>query len=71
VAAGENALVAYLLAPFFLSLFAMSAPLFGGTDPYAALGLHTAVGLVRSAAFAWFVVWVTGVMRRAGIHVRL
>jgi predicted acyltransferase len=71
VAAGENALVAYLLAPFFLSLFAMSAPLFGGTDPYAALGLHTAVGLVRSAAFAWFVVWVTGVMRRAGVHLHL
>ena len=36
--AGENALIAYLLAPLLLSLFALTAPLFGGIDPYAALG---------------------------------
>ena len=69
--AGENALIAYLLAPFFLSLFAASAPLFGGTDPYGALGAYTWTGLVRSAIFAWFVVCITGVMRRAGIRLHL
>ena len=33
--AGENPLVAYLMAPFLLSLFALATPLFGGTNVYA------------------------------------
>jgi predicted acyltransferase len=69
--AGENALLAYLMAPVLLSLFALSAPLLGGRDPYAALGETTAVGLVRSAAFAWAVVRLTGWMRAKGVRVQL
>jgi predicted acyltransferase len=69
--AGENALVAYLLAPFFLSVFAASAPLFGGTNLYEALAENTAVGLVRSALFAWMVVRLCGLLRRSGLRMQL
>jgi predicted acyltransferase len=71
VLAGENPLLAYLLAPLLLSLFALAAPLFGGTDPYAALGATTGVGLVRSAVFAWLVVRLSGFMRSKGVRFQL
>ena len=69
--AGESPLVAYLMAPFLLSLFALSAPLFGGTNVYEALGATTGIGLVRSAVFAWLVVRLTGWMRSKGVRVQL
>jgi heparan-alpha-glucosaminide N-acetyltransferase len=69
--AGENPLVAYLMAPFLLSLLALSAPLWGGTDFYEALGGTTGIGLVRSAAFAWLVVRVSGFLRSKGVRVQL
>jgi heparan-alpha-glucosaminide N-acetyltransferase len=69
--AGENPLVAYLMAPFLLSLFALLTPLLGGTDYYAALGRTTGIGLVRSAVFAWLVVRLSGWMRSRGVRVQL
>ncbi len=69
--AGENPLLAYLMAPFLLSLFELSAPLVGGTNVYAALGATTGVGLVRSAVFAWLVVRLSGWMRSRGVSVQL
>ena len=69
--AGENPLLAYLMAPFLLSLFALSAPLFGGTDSYEALGGTTGVGLVRSAVFAWLVVRLSGWLRSRGVRFQL
>ena len=69
--AGENALLAYLMAPFLASLFALSAPLFGGTNLYEALGQTTGIGLVRSAVFAWLVVRLSGWMRSRGVYVQL
>jgi heparan-alpha-glucosaminide N-acetyltransferase len=69
--AGENPLVAYLMAPFLLSLFALSAPLFGGRDFYAALGETTGIGLVRSAVFAWLVVRLSGLLRSTGVRIQL
>jgi len=66
--AGENALVCYLLPTLFLSLFAMSAPLFGGTNLYEKLGEATWIGALRSAAFAWIVVRLAGRMREAGVR---
>jgi predicted acyltransferase len=69
--AGENPLVAYLMAPFLLSLFALSAPLLGGRNVYAGLGETTAIGLVRSAVFAWLVVRLTGWMRSKGVRIQL
>ncbi len=69
--AGENPLIAYLTAPFLLSLFALSAPLFGGTNIYEALGQTAWVGLVRSAVFAWIVVRLSGWMRSLGVRIQL
>jgi heparan-alpha-glucosaminide N-acetyltransferase len=69
--AGENPLVAYLMAPFLVSVFALTAPLFGGTNFYEALGATTGVGLVRSAVFAWLVVRLSGWMRSKGVRIQL
>ena len=69
--AGENPLVAYLLAPALLSVFALAAPLVGGgTNPYEALASPTALGLARSAVFAWLVVRLTGLLRSRGVRVQ-
>jgi hypothetical protein len=54
-----------------LSLFALSAPVFGGTNPYEALGQNTWIGLVRSALFAWIVVRLCGWLRSHGIRLQL
>lgn len=69
--AGESALVAYLLAPFCVSLFEATAPLFGGMNLYEALAEDTAVGLIRSAAFAWLVVRLCGLLRKSGLRMQL
>ncbi len=69
--AGENPLVAYLMAPFLVSVFALTAPLLGGTNFYEALGATTGVGLVRSAVFAWAVVRLSGWMRSKGVRIQL
>ena len=69
--AGENPLVAYLMAPFLLSLFALLTPLFGGANLYEVLGQTTGVGLLRSAVFAWLVVRLSGWMRSRGVRVQL
>jgi predicted acyltransferase len=69
--AGENPLIAYLMAPFLLSLFALSTPLFFGRNFYEALGQTTGIGLVRSAVFAWIVVRLSGWMRSRGMRIQL
>jgi heparan-alpha-glucosaminide N-acetyltransferase len=69
--AGENPLLAYLLAPFLLSLFELAAPLFGGTNPYEAISQPVVLGLVRSAVFAWAVVRLTGWLRERGLRFQL
>jgi predicted acyltransferase len=71
VIAGENPLIAYLMAPFLLSVFALLASLSGGTNYYETLGQTTGVGLVRSAVFAWLVVRLSGWMRSRGVRVQL
>ena len=69
--AGQNALLAYLLAPLLLSMFALSASVFGGSNPYAALGGSTVAGTVRSVLFAWAAVRLTGWLRGRGVVLRL
>jgi heparan-alpha-glucosaminide N-acetyltransferase len=68
---GQNALLAYFLAPFFLSFFALAAPAFGGTNPYGALGENTVIGVLRSAAFAWAVVRLCGWLRGRGLRLHI
>jgi predicted acyltransferase len=69
--AGENPLLAYLLAPLLLSLFELAAPLFGGVNPYEAISQPVPLGLVRSAVFAWVVVRLTGWLRGRGLRFQL
>ena len=69
--AGENPLLAYLLAPLVLSLFELSAPLFGGVNPYERLREPTALGLAVAAIFAWAVVRLSGWLRARGLRFQL
>jgi heparan-alpha-glucosaminide N-acetyltransferase len=68
--AGENPLLAYLLAPLLLSLFELAAGAIG-QNPYAALAQPTALGLVRAAVFAWLVVRLAGWLRARGLRFQL
>jgi predicted acyltransferase len=69
--AGEQALLIYLMAPLLGSLFALSAPLFGGEDPYVALGGNLLRGTLRSIVFAWVVVRLAGWLHSHGLRLRL
>jgi hypothetical protein len=68
--AGENPLIAYLMEPFLLSLFALTASLVGGRNFYEALGQTTGIGLVRAAVFAWIVVRLSGWRRSRGVRIQ-
>ena len=68
--AGENALTAYLLAPFLLAVFALIGAL-AGADPYRALGGSLGLGLLRAVAFAWMVIRLAGWMRSRGLRLQL
>jgi hypothetical protein len=69
--AGENPLVAYMLAPALFSLPTLAAPLTGGRDLYAAAREIPGIGLAVSAVFAWLVVRLTGLLRSHGLRVQL
>jgi predicted acyltransferase len=69
--AGENPLLAYLMAPFLLSLFALAAPLTGERNVYEAISQPMGLGLLRSAVFAWLVVRLSGFMRARGLRFQL
>ena len=69
--AGENALLCYLMAPLLLSLFAVSAPLVGGSNFYERLGESTVIGFIRSTVFAWIVVRLCGLLRDAGVVMKI
>jgi heparan-alpha-glucosaminide N-acetyltransferase len=69
--AGENALVAYLLAPLALSLFELAAAAWGGVNPYYALSQPTWLGTLRSALFAWAIVRACGWLRARGLRMQL
>ena len=70
VAAGENALTIYLLAPFLLAAFA-AVELALGTNPYRALGGSLALGALRAIAFACLVVWLAEWLRGRGVRLRV
>lgn len=68
--AGENALTIYLLAPFLLSLFALLGSALGA-NPYHALGGSLGAGLLRSIAFAWVVVRLSGWLATRGLRLQV
>ena len=69
--AGANALLAFILAPIFYTLFALLAKVFGGMNFYAELGNNFSVGLLRAIVFALVLTWMTGFLRRAGAWLKL
>jgi len=69
--AGENALLAYLVAPFLLSLFEATALVLGGFNFYGALSEPTILGTIRSLLFAWIVVRLCGLLRARGLRLQL
>jgi heparan-alpha-glucosaminide N-acetyltransferase len=68
---GEQALLIYLIAPLLSSLLALSAPIFGGENPYARLGGDLLRGTARSIVFAWLAVHLAGWLRTRGLRLRL
>jgi predicted acyltransferase len=69
--AGENALLAYLIPVFLLSLFEVVGFALGGWNPYASLGNSLLSGTLRSLVFAWAVVRLSGALGRRGLRLRL
>jgi predicted acyltransferase len=69
--AGQNALLAYILAPILTTLFEMVADTFRITNYYAELGHDFGAGLARSVIFAVLVTLMGGLLRRAGMVLRL
>jgi heparan-alpha-glucosaminide N-acetyltransferase len=69
--AGENPLLAYLLAPLALSVFQVAADLASVPNPYEALRSPLSVGLLRSAVFAWAIVVSSGFLRGKGLRLQL
>ena len=53
------------------ALFVLSAPLFGGRNPYARLGGDLLRGTARSIVFAWVVVRLAEWLRTRGLRLRL
>src|SRR5207248_1463567 len=68
---GQNALLAYILAPILNSLFALLAAALRQPNPYDALGASFAVGFWRALLFALAVAWLAARLRRAGIQLRV
>jgi heparan-alpha-glucosaminide N-acetyltransferase len=69
--AGENPLLAYVLAPLVLSLFELLAPFFGGVSPYERLREPLALGLTVAALFSWAMVRLAGWLRTLGLRFQL
>jgi len=66
-AAGQNALFAFILGPIAYTL--LGFPGLGG--PYSWLGDQFSTGLVRSIAFAVAAAWLTGLLQRRRLALRL
>lgn len=68
---GRNALFIFILAPILYHAIWWSPSILGGFAPYGALGASFELGLLRSIGFAACVVWLSEVLRRAGVRLRL
>jgi predicted acyltransferase len=69
--AGQNALLAYLLAPLFYSLLAWLAEFWSGAGFYWRLGESFETGLARSVVLSVAVIWVSAALHKAGIRLQL
>lgn len=69
--AGQNALLAYILAPIAYDLFALVALGLGVVDVYWTLSASFWPGLARSVVFALALTWIAAVARRRGFVLKL
>lgn len=69
--AGANALFAFILAPIFYAMFALLAQALGGFNFFAELGNNFAVGFWRALVFAFALIWLTGILPRVGLWLKL
>jgi predicted acyltransferase len=69
--AGQNALLAYLLAPLLYSLLAWLAEFWSGAEFYRRLGDSFETGLARSVGLSVAVIWVSAALHKAGVRLQL
>jgi predicted acyltransferase len=69
--AGQNALLAYILAPIAYDLFDLGAGAVGARNPYWVLGNSFAPGLGRALVFALALTWLAAIARRKGFVLKL
>jgi hypothetical protein len=68
---GQNALLAYILAPIFYAGFSLLAVSLAIPNYYGELAGGLATGLGRSIVFAFLVVWIAARLRRSGYLLKL
>lgn len=68
---GQNALLAYIMAPIFYAGFAYLTGVLAVPNVYAGLGGGFATGLIRSIVFSIAVVWFAGALRQRRFVLRL
>lgn len=68
---GQNALLAYILAPVFYAAVSLLSMVTGIPNGYALAGQAFTAGFMRSLLFAFFVIWVAAVLRRRGFVLKL
>ena len=69
--AGQNALLAYTLAPVLCSLFALLTAALRLPNAFDALGASFSTGFWRARLFAFGLIWLAARLRRAGAQLRL
>jgi predicted acyltransferase len=69
--AGQNPLVAYMLAPVLYAVFTIVADISALPITYEELGRTFAIGFWRSVGFALLLVWLAGRLLRTGIQLKL
>ncbi|MFO7889908.1 MAG: DUF5009 domain-containing protein [bacterium] len=69
--AGKNPLFAYILAPIVLVIISLVTQVFNIPNFYDRLGNNFIPGLIRSVVIAFAMVWLTGLLRRVGIRMKL
>ena len=69
--AGKNPLFVYILAPIILVMISLVTQVFNIPNFYDQLGNNFTPGLIRSVVIAFAMVWLTGLLRRVGIRMKL
>lgn len=69
--AGQNALFAYIAAPIFYAVLALSSRGLGFSNLYWQLGGSFATGFLRSLGLAFLVTWLAAALRMRGVVLRL